>query len=166
MGWSDDQIRLAMMAVRAAGMEDADRYNILRQCGQRAMRDGRPSVKGPGLTDCDFEFFMSLVELECGGQIPLKHKDGTPHGFGEWRDKSNDGPRLRAIYIAGRISGSLLAEGIPAERIIGTAAQAIGGKLDGLDFGPLDERQVRNVIHALRAVAQREGITLKEEVAA
>lgn len=161
MSWTDAQRKLAMMAVGKSGMSPADRYNILRQCGERAQHDGRPSVKAAGLTDSDFEFFMSLVELECGGQIPLKHKDGTPFGFGKWRAKSNDGERIRGLYVAGKIVGSLVVEGVDPGLVRGAIAKATG--VEAVDLGNLGELnagQVRNALHALRALAKRHNVTL------
>lgn len=167
MSWSDKQKAIAVRACKAAHIGQEHRELILRQLGGRAIVGDRATSTAPDLTNADFNQFMAVVEHYSGGQIKTRGRGGKLlYRTGHWQRRQDDNPRLQLVYVARRIAGSLLAEGIAAERIIGTATQAIGQQLNELDFDPLDVGQVRKIIHALRAVAQREGITLKAGVSA
>lgn len=165
MSWTDKQKQLAVRACKGANIDDAQRELILRQLGGRAIVGDRATSTAQTLTNADFNQFMALVEVYSGGQVKIRNGQGRyVYGFGHWQLKQQDNTRLQLIHVAHRIINTLFVEGVP-ERIEGVIAKATGGRIEYTgDLDDLDEPEARKVVHALRAVAMRHNVTLKQRV--
>lgn len=167
MSWTDKQKALAVRACKDAHINTEQRELILRQLGGRAVVGERATSTSGALTNADFNQFMAIVEQYSGGQIKTRGRGGKLlYRVGHWQLQQQDNTRLQLIYVAGRISGSLLAEGVTIEQVLGTLGQALGRSVDDLDLKDVDEAEARKIVHALRAVAMRHNITLNAGVPA
>lgn len=106
MAWTHKQRTLFLMAAKAAGWNDDQRYIAMRHCGC-PLKAGTPSVTHPRNDNAAYERCMALAE-SCAGQrgehVP------PPRGKRSWREaETNQSSRLK------RFAGAICGE---AERVL------------------------------------------------
>jgi hypothetical protein len=150
MAWTAKQKMIAATAAEQIGLTDEQRRAILRNVpGHRAMHDGRITSTSARLTNPDFDWYMSVIESEAGGQVP-----GWKRGY--WSGKSAD-PLARARHLAHRLA-DLLTAGSDFN---------VGGWLrhyitaDTADtIEALDYRQLYAAIEGMKKIARRRGVRI------
>lgn len=100
MPWTKLQIKVFMVAARAAGWNEDQRYMAMRHCGCPTRSDGvaTPSVNHPRNTNALFERCMALAE-SCAGQQGVTI--APPKGKRSWREAERGaGDRMRDLAHA------------------------------------------------------------------
>lgn len=156
MAWTAKQIK---MACTAAGQAGVDRHMVLSQrptYGNRAMHQGRITMKSPKLTPEDFEHFMWLCEMQCDGQLL-----GQQRGY--WHGRAGDGKRNRLRHRARMIDQRLqkgYREWLPDGR--GLAGWIFNVLTHGrtAELEDLDERELMDLVDGLTDFAKRNGVKI------
>jgi hypothetical protein len=103
MPWTNKQKQLAVRACEAAGINEAQRRDvILRHFANAVAPGGRITSTSAKLTSADFEQFMAIVEGHAGGK--LLHFEA-----GYWQSCAGDGlsrMRYRALKLAEQLEAT------------------------------------------------------------
>ncbi len=158
MAWTPEQIKVAAIAARSAGLDDAGRYLILRQLpNSKFDRTGKcmttPSSRSKRLTNIDFEQYMATCEAHAGGQLK-----GYPMGL--WRGKAS-GELVRMRYLVNSYAEAFQKHGVqgwnePLKAFETWIKDRVNDQKDAVDQLNYDELHV--LINGLRAVATRRKI--------
>lgn len=163
MPWTDRQRKLFMIAARAAGWNDDQRYIAMRHSGCPT-RGGKPSVTHPRNDNAAFERCMALAE-SCAGQrgehVPPPSRKPT------WREAvatPNERMRELATRIADEAARRLPAFGSPTSLLSDTIRHVTSGDSGELtwmhmqhadrgdrELARLDAGQLYRVVESLRA---------------
>ncbi|MCA9289370.1 MAG: hypothetical protein KDA05_12330 [Phycisphaerales bacterium] len=94
MAWSPSQRTRFLMAAKAAGWNDEQRYMAMRHCGC-PLKAGKPSVTHPRNDNAGFERAMALAE-SCAGQ--RGERVPPPRGKQSWRQaETQQGERIKRL---------------------------------------------------------------------
>lgn len=150
MSWTNTQKQTAMIACRAAGIDDAQRLLILRQF-PRAMEGGRYTSTSSHLQQQDFERFMAIIESQAGGEL-----DGWPVGY--WSRKAGDQThRLRRKVLAD--AQQFECRGLLQPGGIGLSGW-INRNFPGKTLDELDARELSAIIEGFKNYARRYDVKL------
>jgi len=96
MPWTEKQRHIFLMAARAAGWNEDQRYIAMRHCGCQ-LKAGTPSVTHRANDQAAFERCMALAEAHAGQQGTTVPKPGK---YRSWREAEvHQGDRLRDLAV-------------------------------------------------------------------
>lgn len=119
MAWSPSQRTRFLLAAKAAGWNDEQRYMAMRHCGC-PLKAGKPSVTHPRNDNAGFERAMALAE-SCAGQ--RGERVPPPRGKQSWRQaEAQQGERIKGLIneVAIEAERCLPARFVAGELIAGT----------------------------------------------
>lgn len=142
------------MACKAAGINEAQRRDVILRNIANAEHDGDITSTSPRLTDADFEKFMAIVEQHAGGTI-------LSFSPGHWQAHATD-RYSRMRYRVERIAQAIRDAGLfHAQSLEGwikaRVTKGLPAELSALDFN-----QLQALLLQLQAFAKQRGIALDD----